>query len=226
MELSARKSGDDTGRVSRWAARLEAVLWLTGAILLGSVAWTVADAYRFQHAAARELETSWNETALPRVGASDENRTARLALGKAKIVSGTPLARLSIPRLGASAIVAEGIEESVLRRALGHLPGTALPGENGNVALAGHRDTFFRALDGVVVGDELILESGAGSDRYQVEWAAVVEPAQTAVARDAGYAALTLVTCYPFGYLGDAPYRYVIRARRVASAGGAVRQVG
>jgi sortase A len=98
---------------------------------------------------------------------------------------------------------------------LGHLPESARPGEDGNIALAGHRDTFFRFLEQVPVGEEFVLESAAGRESYRVEWAVVVEPEQVELVRDAGYPALTLVTCYPFRYVGRAPYRYVIRARRV-----------
>lgn len=214
-------SSVDSARVGgrRWALRLEAALWLAAATLLGTVAWTLADAALFQRSAAARLERAW---------AAESSGVAPTvaAVATGPIASGTPLARLSIPRLGASAVVAEGVEEPVLRRALGHLPESARPGESGNIALAGHRDTFFRALEGVEVGDEVLLESGAGRERYRVEWAAVVDPAQVTVARDSGYPALTLLTCYPFGYVGDAPYRYVIRARRVEDARAAGRRSG
>jgi sortase A len=114
----------------------------------------------------------------------------------------------------------------VLRRALGHLPRSARPGEDGNIVLAGHRDTFFRALEGVQVGEELQLDSAAGRDHYRVEWAAVVEPRQIAITQPSGYPALTLVTCYPFHYIGSAPYRFVVRARRDGGDGPVLRAAG
>lgn len=203
----------------RWTARLEGALWVAAAVLLGTVTWTLGDAYLFQRRAEARLESEW-QAAAPAAAASTH------AAPRGWIVVETPLARLSIPRLGTSAIVAEGVGESVLRRALGHLPRSARPGENGNIVLAGHRDTFFRALEGVEVGEELQLDSAAGRDRYRVEWAAVVEPRQIAITQPSGYPALTLVTCYPFGYLGDAPYRYVVRARRVERGPTAGRGIG
>ena len=217
----AQDSGYAASGLTRWAAmqwtaRFEAALWLVAVALLGTVAWTLADAHLFQRQAAARLERAW---ATPSAARPLEVTASADRAPRGGIASGTPLARLSIPRLGASAVVAEGTDDHVLRRALGHLPESALPGEDGNVAVAGHRDTFFRALERVEVGDELLLESGAGRARYRVEWAAVVDPDQVAVTRDSGYPALTLLTCYPFGYLGDAPYRYVIRARRTGMAG-------
>jgi len=196
-------------RGSRWMARAELLLWLGGLSALGVAGWTVADASLFQARAERQLERAW--TTERAVAASP----AAGRIARAEIADGTPMARLAIPRLGLSTVVAEGVDDAVLRRSLGHVPASARPGEGGNVALAGHRDTFFRAIENVVVGDEIELESAGGTDLYRVEWVAVVEPSEVVVTSDAGYPALTLLTCYPFGYVGSAPYRYVVRARRL-----------
>lgn len=128
------------------------------------------------------------------------------------------IGRLEIPRLGVSAIVAEGQEEATLRRAVGHIPGTALPGEGGNVGLAGHRDTFFRPLRHVRTGDHVRLTTIEGAFDYVVESVRVVDPDRLDVlARPARGEALTLVTCYPFEFVGRAPRRYVVRAQRQSS---------
>lgn len=204
-------------RVARIARGIEAALWLVGATTLAAAGWMVGDAVWYQHRAANVLAEEWR-----RVSPS----SPAPAQAPAALAAGTPLARLSIPRLDITAIVAEGVDNDVLRHALGHIPASALPGENGNVALAGHRDTFFRSLEEVGRGDLIRLESARGSDLYRVEWAAVVEPSQVVVTEDAGYPALTLVTCYPFQYVGDAPYRYVIRARRIEGPLGGARAGG
>jgi sortase A len=95
------------------------------------------------------------------------------------------------------------------------VPGTAFPGETGNVALAGHRDTVFRLLGEVQPEDTLRLTTPDGVFEYRVEWLAIVDPGRTDVLASTGESLLTLVTCYPFAYVGSAPFRYVVRARSV-----------
>jgi len=115
--------------------------------------------------------------------------------------------------------VAEGVDDATLGVAIGHFPGTPFPGEPGNVALAGHRDTVFRALDEVLPEDLLRLVTPDGTFEYRVQWLAIVDPGRTdVVAPTDDERVLTLVTCYPFGYVGNAPLRYVVRARSVEGA--------
>jgi sortase A len=102
-----------------------------------------------------------------------------------------------------------------LRRAVGHFPGTALPGQQGNVAIAGHRDTFFRALRNICKENEITLTTLNGSYRYRVDSTKVVEPENTEVLDDSDDAILTLATCYPFDFMGSAPKRFVVRAHRI-----------
>ena len=125
------------------------------------------------------------------------------------------LGRLEIPRIGLSAMVAEGADSRVLRAAVGHVPGTALPGEKGNVALVAHRDTFFRRLGELKLGDEIRMTIPGSSYDYRVAFLDVVDPRETWVQQPATGHALTLVTCYPFHFIGAAPQRFVIRARAV-----------
>ena len=125
------------------------------------------------------------------------------------------LGRLVIPRLGFSAFVLEGEDESTLQRAVGFLPGTARPGEGGNTGLAAHRDTFFRPLEGIQVDDRIRLEVPPHTYEYRVDSLRIVEPSEVSVLDFTGTEELTLVTCYPFRYIGPAPDRFIVKATRI-----------
>jgi sortase A len=190
----------------------ELVLWIFSATALGTAAWMQLDAYLYQRAAESTLTVHDPATLL-----SELARAPAPAQPRRPIAPGTPIARLVIPRLGVSVVVAEGIDSSVLRRAIGRIPSSALPGESGNVALAGHRDTFLRPLADVRPGDLIILESPTARFAYRVVNIEIVESHDTSVLGDVDYPALTLVTCYPFRYVGPAPQRFVVQARQVDS---------
>jgi len=118
--------------------------------------------------------------------------------------------------IGLSAMFAEGIDRKTLQRGVGHIPGTALPGQQGNVALAGHRDTFFRPLRNIHKNDEITLETLDGSYRYRVDFTEVTGPEHAEVLNQSHEAILTLVTCYPFSFVGPAPQRFIVRAHRIS----------
>ena len=126
------------------------------------------------------------------------------------------LGRISVPRLHLSAMVREGIDPKTLKLAIGHIPATALPGQTGNVGLAGHRDTFFRGLKNLKTGDEIQFSTLHGDFQYVVESLTIVEPDNAAALAPSSENVLTMVTCYPFYYVGDAPRRFVARARQVS----------
>jgi sortase A len=126
------------------------------------------------------------------------------------------IGRLSVPRLHLSAMVREGIDRDTLQLAIGHIPATALPGQPGNVGLAGHRDTFFRGLKDLKAKDEIQFSTLSGDFRYEVESLIVVDPNNTGVLAPSRENVLTLVTCYPFFYIGTAPKRFVVRARQMS----------
>ena len=126
------------------------------------------------------------------------------------------MGEIELTRIGVTAIILEGTDERTLRRAVGHIPGTPLPGQPGNVAIAGHRDTFFRALRHVRQDDEIALMTLGGSYRYRVESISVVGPKDTQVLDNSGGDILTLVTCYPFSFVGPAPRRFIVRAQRTS----------
>jgi LPXTG-site transpeptidase (sortase) family protein len=125
------------------------------------------------------------------------------------------LGRLDVPDASVSVMLLEGTDELTLNRAVGHIKGTARPGETGNVGIAGHRDSFFRGLQYLEVGDDLSLTTLNGVARYEVETLDVVNPDAVEVLAPKGHDALTLVTCYPFYYVGDAPRRFIVHARQV-----------
>jgi sortase A len=183
----------------KWAPRA----LLGGAILiLGYCCFVEVDAWIFQRREQAQIET----ITLP--GAS---QIVALQTNK---VDGS-IGRMEILRLGVSVVVVEGTSEVTLRRAAGHIEGTALPGQAGNVGIAGHRDSFFRPLKNIQRDDVIILTTSRGQFRYRVVSTKVVSPADVAVLDPDGTEVLTLVTCYPFYFLGAAPSRFIVRAARV-----------
>jgi sortase A len=128
------------------------------------------------------------------------------------------LAVLRIPKITLEVPVLEGTADWTLNRAVGHIEDTALPGAPGNVGIAGHRDGFFRGLKDVVAGDTLELETPKGNDRYRIERIWIVQPEDVSVLDPTSSDAITLVTCYPFYFIGSAPQRYIVRAVRVIAA--------
>jgi sortase A len=132
--------------------------------------------------------------------------------GRQPLVKGALVGRIELPRVGVAAIVREGDDVSVLRRAVGHVPGTALPGDSGNAGLAGHRDTFFRGLRNVRAGDRIIVTTPQSVLQYEVRSMRIVEPTEVSVLAPTPRSTLTLVTCYPFNYIGAAPKRFVVQA--------------
>jgi sortase A len=131
------------------------------------------------------------------------------------LAEGDVIGEIEVPRLGLDAIVVQGDSPASLRRAVGHLSKSALPGELGNVALAGHRDTFFRPLRDIQLGDEIRFKTPEHSFDYLVESIEVVAPHDIQVLEPSTGHDLTFITCFPFHYIGPAPKRFVIRAREV-----------
>jgi sortase A len=130
-------------------------------------------------------------------------------------VPGDVLGRLEIPRLQIGAIVAEGSDPKTLGHAVGHISFTARPGRPGNCALAGHRDSFLRGLGHVRVNDVIHIVTLERTYTYRVEWTQIVEPKRVDLLDSTSTRSLTLITCYPFVFVGHAPKRFVVRARQV-----------
>ncbi len=208
---------------------LERLLLTGGAGALLWCTFLVADAFLIQRSAHLQLEAmrqARTRTASPippetaRVAetppSSDEARFSPPAIVRPSERPPTAaLGELSIPRLNFSAVVFEGSDDRTLRFGLGHLEQTALPGDAGNVAIAGHRDSFFRSLHDLQEGDDIWVDTVDQRVHYRVAWLRVVDPREVSVLDPTSEPALTLVTCFPFQFIGAAPYRFVVRAARV-----------
>jgi sortase A len=123
-----------------------------------------------------------------------------------------PLALLRISKLQLDAPVLEGTDDLTLNRGVGHIVGTALPGEEGNIGIAGHRDSFFRVLKNIKEGDTIELVTSSRTERYTVDHIVLVRPDDVSVLRPRPIPSITLVTCYPFYFIGSAPQRYIVQA--------------
>jgi sortase A len=151
---------------------------------------------------------------LPSISAAGEPRASRaVSLPPA---SGEPIGVLEIPRLGLSTVVIEGDETAALLLGVGHLADTPLPWATGNSVLAAHRDTFFRPLEGIRRDDVIRFASDGGDLEYVVRNTRIVEPTEVEVLAPTSSSILTLITCYPFNYIGPAPMRFVVTAERVS----------
>ncbi len=140
------------------------------------------------------------------------------------VVEGEAIGEIQVPRLGLDAIVVQGDSSADLRRAVGHISQSALPGQWGNVALAGHRDTFFRPLRNIRRGDEIRFVTPGASFEYVVESTQIVAPNDIQVLQSSTGHDLTLLTCYPFYYIGPAPKRFVVHARQTQASVQAARR--
>ncbi len=185
-------------KLSALLVRVAFYFFLTTGILgLGYATYVVVDARVYQ---------AIEESKLPAV---------RPAQGPRLVAEGDAIGVMRIPRLDLKTVVVQGQSPKILRRAVGHLLETALPGEPGNVALAGHRDGFFRPLRNIQPGDAITIDTPDGEFDYEVVSTEVVLPDDLDVLRPTDENSLTLVTCYPFYYIGAAPKRFIVRARQV-----------
>jgi sortase A len=207
----------------RWSRYL---FFTVGILALGYVGFVLLDARLFQADQSRRFQQELNELKPPiisdrplhgspissKAAEVDPVRVERLDMAG---IGATPLGRIEISKIGLAAMILEGTDARTLRRAVGHIPGTPLPGQQGNVAITGHRDTFFRPLRNIREDDEIRLTTLSGSYRYLVDSIKVVEPEDTEVLDNSDDAILTLVTCYPFYFVGPAPKRFIVRAHRI-----------
>lgn len=123
-----------------------------------------------------------------------------------------PVAVLRIDKIHLEVPVLEGTDDLTLNRGVGRIPGTSSPGQAGNIGIAGHRDGFFRGLKDVQLGDTIVLETQQRPDTYVIDKVEIVTPDDTSVLRSTSVPSITLVTCYPFYFIGSAPQRYIVHA--------------
>jgi len=197
---------------NRSAIRIaQGALLTIGLLALAYCAMEWAGAKLYQHRQAKRFA----QQILSSAGGQTQTEKPAAVI---KPPAGAVIGKLEIPRIGVSVMVVEGVDSGELSRAVGHIPGTALPGRAGNIGIAGHRDTFFRPLRSVHRNDAITLRTLTAAYRYQVTATNVVRPEDVSVLGPTGQDTLTLVTCYPFYYLGAAPKRFVVRAERLPAA--------
>jgi sortase A len=192
-------------RTLRWLERALVALGLVCLTWVGAISMHALSYQAEQDARVARTASSSDHFAVDRSGNAVAPETE----------ANLPIGRLEIPRIGLSVVVMEGGDENTLNVAVGHLPDTPLPWQEGNAALAGHRDTFFRPIRRVRPGDEIRFVTSRGTFRYRATRQVVVEPHELWVLDPSPTAALTLITCYPFDFVGPAPRRFVVHAERI-----------
>jgi sortase A len=206
-----------SARTQRWVRWTRRLFFINGNVALGYVVFTLAAARLYQVSAKRSLETQILVEEQHKAIQSEAGVVSEPVVGKQGDELGyldDAIGRLDIPRLGISVAVLRGTDWQMLRLGAGHIKGTPLPGEAGNSGIAGHRDTFFRELKDVRKNDEIQFQTATGLYHYKVDWMAVVAPDDTSVLAPSTGPVLTLVTCFPFEFLGSAPKRFVVRAHQ------------
>jgi sortase A len=184
--------------ILRW---LQLALFAGAVSMLAYCAFVVVGAWTFQKEQRRQFE---------------QVLTGRVRTPAPAAATRGVIGILDVPRLELSVLVIEGVGATTLRRAAGHIPGTALPGGPGNVGISAHRDTFFRPLRNIRQNDVITVTTLLGEYRYRVVSTSIVSPSDVAVLDQSKDEILTLVTCYPFYFVGAAPDRFIVRAERVA----------
>src|ERR1700733_5528894 len=189
-----------TGGLARWIQR---ILFTAGFVILGYCGADLLNSHLQQIKGNRELD----RLLLNQRGTPTKN-----------VPEGSLVGRVEIPDLRLSAVVFQGTSDSILDRGVGHVDGSALPGQPGNVVLAAHRDTFFRSLRNIHRGDVIRVTTPSGTHAYTVNSTEVVAPTQTSVMNPTVKPSLTLITCYPFYYVGNAPKRFIVQASQVVAS--------
>ena len=199
--------------------KIETALWLFGLVCIGVYGLSRVQSARAQSAAISTLEAEWRDEART---APDQSLWSpkRIAQHERIAAAGDalpPLALLSIESVGIRVAVFEGTSDRVLNLGAGRVPGTGEFGEVGNLALAGHRDGYFRGLKDIEIGDDIEVRHADGVINYSVTDLFVVDPDAVHVLEPTREATLTLITCYPFYFVGHAPQRFIVRAVAVST---------
>lgn len=206
-------------KLSRLLRSAECVFVTAGVGLLAWCGLVLWQAREFQQTESLALDVSRGQ-AVPASLTTDSPEPARALSARQqenalRATTTGLIGRIEVPRLGLAVIVIEGSDQAVLRRAAGHVPGTALPGQPGNIAITGHRDTFFRPLRNISQGDLIRITTPKSQFSYRVTSISVVGADDARVLGAHGNEELTLITCFPFSFVGPAPRRFVVRAERV-----------
>jgi len=185
---------------------------ITGLLALSYVGLTLLHARSYQQNALSTLDHQ-----IQAAPSSPAPRNAALAIPPS-LKEGDVVGRILIPRINVTVAILQGTTPQTLLLGVGHIDGTPLPGETGNSGIAGHRDTFFRNLRDLRSGDQIQIQTVSAISNYQVDWLQIIDPRDTAILTPSSGAELTLVTCYPFHYIGHAPERFVAHAHKLIPA--------
>ena len=196
-------------RVAKWS---ELILWLVGAGCVGAYAMSAAQTATAQADAINSLESEWRDAAIDKPDTTlwSEKRVQQYDPSATAAMS--PLGLLTIPGIDVRVAVFNGTSDEVLNLGAGRVPGTGHIGGEGNLAIAAHRDGFFRGLKDIEIGDEIHLQNANGVMRYAVTELSIVEPTDVSVLATTQTPTITLITCYPFYFVGSAPQRFIVRA--------------
>jgi sortase A len=189
--------------------------WIGNVLLLAGAIAVVVSAGSFL---GMTVWQKWQSREFDRQRTAPE--TSSQTSSQPRVKTGDIVGRLAIPRLNVRAMVREGAGERTLSLALGHIPTTALPGQPGNIGIAGHRDTLFRSLRNIAADDEITFETPRATYVYRVEATRIVKPEDVQVLNPGPIRELTLVTCYPFEYVGSAPDRFIVKAQLISENAG------
>src|SRR5688572_20817924 len=190
-----------------WRLWLQRALIAVGVVCLVYFSVATVHTWRYQRAAKSEIERM---TAIER---SAPAAAVERPPSPKPLATGDLIGRVEIPRLGLSAAVAEGDDDKTLGKAVGHLPDTPLPWHRrGNVALAAHRDGLFRNLGGIRLNDDIRVVTARGEYHYRVTKTHIVDPDDVWVIAPTDTPTMTLITCYPFSFVGNAPRRFIVKA--------------
>lgn len=199
VRLQLQSHAQSAHRGKRW---LEFGFLLFGLVAVDCYIWVNVD---------ESLSQAYDSWSLSRQMAAPPATHEAVKLNPSDLIG-----RIEVPRLGLTATIREGVDDSVLRKAVGHMPSSALPGTAGNVAFAAHRDTLFQKLRDIRKNDSIRVETPESTFEYAVESTKIVNPSDVSVLDfGKGDQLLTLITCYPFNYIGSAPNRFIVRARQI-----------
>jgi sortase A len=220
-----RKGGEGYAMKSDW--RIERFFLIAGLVLLFVCVVVRVEGLVMSRAAIWSFEAHQSESPSDTASSKPESSSLDFSLWSEKRVSAykaalamkldAPLAVLSIPRIGVEVPVFDGTDDLILNRGAGRIAGTAKPGQPGNIGIAAHRDGFFRSLKDIRVGDRIELRAQSNEFLYAVDDIEIVQPTDVSVLRNRPSSSVTLVTCYPFYFVGDAPQRYIVHASIVDS---------
>ncbi|MGC1298254.1 MAG: class D sortase [Alloacidobacterium sp.] len=205
----------------RWLGKLERLLLVFGLLMLGICVGSRVHGFILSRAEVLRFKSQLLAQEV-NGGADATGKSPDFSLWSAKRIQGyqeslaahfaPALALLSIPKIHLEVPVLEGTDDIRLNRGVGHIEGTPRPGESGNIGIAGHRDGFFRGLKDVVAGDTIEIMTQKETSTYVIDQIVIVNPSDVSVLASRSRSSVTLVTCYPFYFVGSAPQRYIVQA--------------